>query len=186
MKAIIAWILSLLDYRSDDLASTGAPIRIEPEMTFDIAFERLIGHEGGYVNDPRDPGGETKYGISKRAYPNEDIRGMTLERAKEIYINDYWFMVGCDRAPSAARFDLFDMAVNSGVKRAIMTAQEALDVPVDGVIGPVTLQAMRSMPGPRFVARFNGARLHYMTELGTWPTFGKGWARRLAANLMNA
>lgn len=180
------WITDLLRVFSGESPALDEPQRIEPQMTFDIAFERLIGHEGGYVNDPRDPGGETKYGISKRAYPGEDIRGMTLDRAKQIYANDYWFLAGCDRAPSAARFDLFDMAVNSGVKRAIMTAQEALDVPVDGVIGPVTLQAMRAMPGPRFVARFNGARLHYYTNLSTWPTFGKGWARRVASNLMNA
>ena len=59
-------------------------------MNFDVAFEKLIGHEGGYVNDARDPGGETKYGISKRAYPDEDIAGLTLERAKQIYRRDCW------------------------------------------------------------------------------------------------
>lgn len=155
-------------------------------MDFDRAFERLIGHEGGYVNHPSDPGGETKYGITKRSYPNEDIRGMTLERAKAIYRRDFWGAAGCDAVADAAKFDLFDMAVNSGVKTAIKTLQRAVGAAPDGVIGPMTMQAISNMPGPRLVARFNGARLQFMTDLHTWDDFGKGWARRIAANLMEA
>ena len=153
-------------------------------MNFDAAFERLLGHEGGYVNDPRDPGGETKFGISKRAYPGEDIAGLTLERAKAIYKRDYWGPAGCDAVPDAVRFDLFDMAVNSGVKTAIKMLQRTVDETVDGVLGPRTLQAISSMPATRLVARFNGQRLNFMTGLSTWPAFGKGWCRRIAANLM--
>ena len=82
-------------------------------MNFDVAFEKLIGHEGGYVNDARDPGGETKYGISKRAYPDEDIAGLTLERAKQIYRRDYWDAVQAEYLPDAVRFDLFDAAAIS-------------------------------------------------------------------------
>lgn len=155
-------------------------------MIFDTAFEKLIGHEGGYVNDPRDPGGETKYGISKRAYPGEDIAGMTLDRARIIYRRDYWAPAGCDAVPDGLKFDLFDMAVNSGVKTAIRTLQRAVGTEPDGALGPVTLQAISSMHSARLVARFNGHRLQFMSSLPTWPAFGRGWANRIAKNLMEA
>jgi lysozyme family protein len=155
-------------------------------MTFEQAFERLIGHEGGYVNDPRDPGGETNFGISRRAYPGEDIAGMTLARAKVLYLRDYWGPAGCDAVPDAVRFDIFDMAVNSGVKAAVKALQRTVGVTVDGVLGPHTLQAISSMPADKAFARFNGARLDLMTDLPTWPAFGRGWAKRVAKNLMGA
>lgn len=155
-------------------------------MNFDKAFERLIGHEGGYVNDPRDPGGETKFGISKRSYPAEDIKALTLERAKAIYRRDFWGMAGCDAVPDAMKFDLFDMAVNSGPVTAIKTLQRSAGVTPDGLLGPITLQALNSTPAPRLVARFNGHRLDFMTDLKTWPVFGKGWAKRVASNLKEA
>ena len=155
-------------------------------MNFDKAFERLIGHEGGYVNDPRDPGGETKFGISKRSYPAEDIKALTLERAKAIYRRDFWGVAGCDAVPDAMRFDLFDMAVNSGPVTAIKTLQRSAGVTPDGLLGPITLQALNSTPAPRLVARFNGHRLDFMTDLKTWSVFGKGWAKRVASNLKEA
>lgn len=155
-------------------------------MNFDQAFERLIGHEGGYVDHPSDPGGETNFGITKRSYPGENIKAMTLDRAKAIYRRDFWGPAGCDAVADAAKFDLFDMAVNSGVRPAVRALQRAVGETVDGMLGPRTLQAAQLMPGPRLVARFNGARLELMTDLPTWPTFGKGWARRVAANLLEA
>lgn len=155
-------------------------------MTYDEAFQRLIGHEGGYVNDPRDRGGETKYGISRRSYPGEDIAGMTLERAKDIYRRDFWGPAGCDAVPPAVKFDLFDMAVNSGVKAAARTLQRAVGAVDDGAIGPQTLMAVQSMPAAQLVAKFNGWRLEFMANLPTWPAFGRGWARRIAANLKEA
>ena len=153
-------------------------------MTFDEAFERLIDHEGDYVNHPSDPGGETNFGISKRSYPLEDIPNMTLARAKNLYLRDYWSPAGCDAVPSSVRFDLFDMAVNSGVKTAVRTLQKAVGADDDGILGPRTLQAVSTMPGARLVARFNGHRLQYMSSLSTWPAFGRGWANRIAKNLM--
>lgn len=152
-------------------------------MDFDTAFEKLIGHEGGYVNNPADPGGETKYGISKRAYPGEDIKNMTLARAKALYLRDYWGPAGCDAVPDGLKFDLFDLAVNSGVTTAIKLLQSSAGVISDGVLGPRTLQALNSMPVHRLVARFNGWRLAMMTNLPTWNQFGKGWTRRVAENL---
>lgn len=152
-------------------------------MNFDSAFELLIGHEGGYVNNPADPGGETRFGISKRSYPGEDIKAMTLARAKTIYLRDFWAPAGCDGVPPAVRFDLFDMAVNSGVRAAIKCLQGAAGCPQDGVLGPKTLQAVGTLDGAKLVARFNGARLQFMTDLPAWASFGKGWARRIASNL---
>jgi len=153
-------------------------------MDFDAAFERLIGHEGGYVNDPADPGGETKFGISKRSYPGEDIANLTLERAKQIYRRDFWSIA--DALPDGIRFDVFDMTVNSGRKATIECLQKAVGETEDGVMGPRTLQAINSMPAARLVARFNGARLIFMTDLKTFQNFGKGWVRRVALNLLAA
>jgi lysozyme family protein len=155
-------------------------------MNFDQAFDKLIGHEGGYVNDRNDPGGETRFGISKRSYPGEDIANLTLDRARELYARDFWGPAGCDAMPDAAKLQVFDTAVNSGVKTAIRLVQKAVGTNADGVLGPITLQAIQSMPAARFIARFNGQRLEYMTGLATWASFGRGWARRVAANLMEA
>lgn len=153
-------------------------------MDFDQAFAKLIGHEGGYVDNRRDPGGQTKYGISQAAYPGEDIIGMTLERAKAIYLRDYWGPAGCDALPDAAKLQVFDMAVNSGVRASVQALQRAVGTTPDGVLGPLTLQAIQSMPVPRFVARFNAQRLALMAGLPTWPAFGRGWALRIVDNLM--
>lgn len=155
-------------------------------MTFDEAFEKLIGHEGGYVDHPADPGGATNFGISQRSYPGEDIRGMTLARAKQIYLRDYWDAAGCGYLPEKVRFSLFDMAVNSGAKRAIVTLQAAVGADQDGIIGPKTLMLIDAMPAPVLIARFNGHRLRFMSALPNWPSFGRGWANRIAANLLEA
>ncbi len=155
-------------------------------MNFDTSFEKLIGHEGGYVNHPADPGGETNFGISKRSYPLEDIKGMTLARAKELYRRDFWAQAGCDAVPEPLKFDLFDMAVNSGVRQAIKTLQQALGVNPDGLLGAKTLQAAQEMSPDRVLMRFNAVRLLFMTGLAGWATFGKGWAIRIAENQLTA
>jgi lysozyme family protein len=170
-------------------------------MDFDVAFGKVIGHEGGLSMDPRDrgnwTGGEqgkgalkgTKYGIAAHVYPNEDIANLTLERAKELYLRDYWGPAGCDALPAHIRFDVFDMAVNSGRAQAIRTLQRAAGMragEVDGKLGPRTLAAVSSVPATRLVARFNAERLLFMTELAVWPTFSRGWAKRIAHNLLGA
>lgn len=152
-------------------------------MNFDKAFEQLIGNEGGYVNDPRDPGGETKYGISKRSYPGEDIASLTLERAKAIYRRDYWGPAGCDAWPDLVKFEVFDIAVNMGVKTAVMMLQRAVGAGVDGVIGPQTTMRVQSAAGDWVVRRMVAQRIRYYTDLKTWPTYGRGWMLRIAANL---
>jgi lysozyme family protein len=151
---------------------------------FNEAFARLMLFEGGYVNDPADPGGETKYGISKRSYPGEDIRNLTQARAQQIYLSDYWGPAGCDSIPLQAKYLVFDMAVHSGVRTAVMAVQTICGVVPDGKFGPVTAQAVQAMNGDKFAARFLGSRLDSLTKLPTWGNFGKGWARRIAAQLM--
>lgn len=152
-------------------------------MNFDDSFVRLIGHEGGYVNDKRDRGQETKFGISSRAYPSVDIRALTLEEAKLIYLRDYWGPAGCDAVPDAIKFDLFDMAVNSGIRPAIKMLQRTVQTIEDGVLGPLTLQALNSMDKVRLAVHYNANRLSYYTVLSDWQVFGKGWARRIVSNL---
>lgn len=151
-------------------------------MNFDQAFEILIGHEGGYVNDPNDPGGETKYGISKRAYPGEDIRAMTEERAKMLYKRDYWGPSGADSLPDAIKFDVFDTAVNAGVKTAIRMLQRAVREIEDGILGPRTLQAANSFGGDKLRLRFSAVRRLHWASLTSWKNFGKGWTIRQANN----
>ena len=155
-------------------------------MTFDECFEKLIGHEGGHVNNPKDPGGETKFGISKRAYPTLNIADLTLEDAKAIYKRDYWARAQCDRLPPALAFQVFDGAVNSGIGTSIRWLQAAAGVAQDGVVGPMTIRAVGDKDPAVMMARFNGERLKFMASLSTWDSFGRGWARRIAANLLGA
>jgi len=150
---------------------------------FDQCFDTLISHEGGYVNDPRDPGGETKFGISKRAYPQVDIKNLTLGAAKEIYKRDYWDRAQCDKIPPSVAYVLFDAAVNSGIGQAIRFLQRAVNVADDGVIGPMTIAAVTRLDAESVCARYIGQRLDFMTKLTTWDVYGKGWSRRLADQL---
>lgn len=155
-----------------------------PSHTFDGAFERLIGHEGNYVNHPKDPGGETKFGITKRTYPSLNIKTLTLDKAKSIYRQDFWDALQIERLPEPLRFHVFDAGVNSGRGSAASWLQAAAGVAQDGRIGPVTLAAVAQFNPAALVARYSAVRLKFMTDLSTWPTFGKGWARRIANNLM--
>ena len=115
--------------------------------TFDEIIEQVLEHEGGYVDDPTDSGGETKYGISKKAYPNEDIKALTVERAKELYKRDYWDRFKVDNLPDRIRHIYFDMCVNMGGGRATKILQEACysknsyKIDVDGGIGKNTIKA---------------------------------------------
>lgn len=153
-------------------------------MNFDQSFEMVIGHEGGYVNNQSDTGGETKFGISKRAYPTANIASLTLDQAKAIYLQDYWNKLQLDALPDAIRLDMFDTAVNSGVNTAVKLLQRACKVNDDGIIGPVTLAAANRINADVLDKRLSGHRLMYICSLDTFPTFGKGWTRRIASNLI--
>ncbi|GHC17629.1 hypothetical protein GCM10010082_06100 [Kushneria pakistanensis] len=159
-------------------------------MTFSEAFERLIGHEGGYVNHPNDPGGETRWGITKRtareAGYRGDMRDLTRERAREIYLTAYWLRARCDQYDGAIGYQLFDIAVNSGIGNAIRMLQRAADVADDGIVGPITLDAINGHDTLSLIVLLNAERQAFYTRLSTWPTFGKGWSRRVAENLRYA
>lgn len=155
-------------------------------MDFDQAFDQLLGHEGGYSNNPVDPGGETMWGVTQRVAVANGyagaMRDLPRDTAKVIYRRMYWEAVQADQLPSTLRFDVFDAAVNSGVSQAAKWLQLAVGTTPDGVIGAVTIAAARGA-GPLVPARYSGLRLQFMTNLPTWSAFGKGWARRIASNL---
>lgn len=155
-------------------------------MTFDEIFDRLIGHEGGYVNHPSDPGGETNWGISKRAYPQLNIATLTRDDAKEIYRRDYWQRGRMGEFDAAIAYQVFDIAVNSGIGTAIRLLQRAVGTAPDGNLGEITLAKINAMSRTDVISRLIAERLDFWTALSTWPAFGKGWARRAANTLRDA
>ena len=158
---------------------------------FNSAFDQLLGHEGGYVDHPKDPGGATRWGVTERVARARgytgDMRNLPVEFAKDrVYRPDYWDAVRADELPAEVRYVVFDAAVNSGVSQSIKWLQRALGVTADGVIGPKTLAAARAQDPAALRSTLLGVRLQFMTDLATWPTFGKGWARRIASLLEQA
>src|SRR3990167_11295145 len=116
---------------------------MNPGFPFDVAFDIVVvGGEGGYVNHPDDPGGETNLGITKRDWPNEDIPNMTPARAKAIYEPAYWKAAHCDKFPWPLSLYVFDCAVNQGVDAAVKLLQKTAGTVQDGVIGQNTLRAI--------------------------------------------
>jgi lysozyme family protein len=150
-------------------------------FTFDAAFDQLLDpkFEGGYSNDPADPGGETKFGISKRAYPALDIKNLTRAQVKPLYLRDYWGPAGCSAVPPELKYPLFDFAVNSGPARAAKTLQTRIGVIADGSIGPITLAEIALWPAKDLALILCLDRLHFLTGLPNWPEHGKGWTLRV-------
>lgn len=148
---------------------------------FERALEFVFKMEGGYSNDTNDPGGETKFGISKRAYPDLDIANLTREKAAELYRTDYFDACKCGQLPAPLAMLVFDAAVNQGTDAAIRMLQDALGVKVDGVIGPVTLAAAMHSNLKESVPSLVAARsMRYALNVNL-KLYGKGWFRRLAA-----
>lgn len=150
---------------------------------FDTAISRVLGAEGRYVNNPNDPGGETNWGISKREYPNLDIAALTRAQAVEIYYRDLWVPIKGDTFPLSIGFDLLDFAVNSGISTATRALQRAVGVADDGVFGPNSHAALAAQSQSDTVMLYLAERLVFLTGLMNWPNAGRGWARRIAANL---
>ena len=152
--------------------------------SFDEIIEKVLEHEGGYVDDPSDSGGETKYGISKKAYPNEDIKGLTVERAKELYKRDYWDKFKVDELPSSIRHIYVDMCINMGGRRATKILQQScnnknnFDIDVDGYIGKNTIKACKNLE----VFRIRAYRVLFYAKLvqkkPSQEKFYVGWFRR--------
>lgn len=165
-------------------------------MTFEKAFELLIGNEGLYTVDARDRGNwtdgkcgygklkGTKYGICAASYPGLDIRNLTLDDARGIYKKDFWDAINAEDLPESIRFDMFDLAVNSGTGTAKKMLQIALGVKEDGKIGPQTLLAAANMDPQLLDKRLSAYRLLYLCDLKTFSSFGKGWIKRVANNLL--
>jgi lysozyme family protein len=153
---------------------------------FPTYIERVLSHEGGYVNNPADPGGETQWGIAKRSYPTVDIKALTRQGAIAIYERDFWVRVHGDELPQALAFQALDAAVNHGIGNSVRWMQRAAGVADDGYFGPITKAAILAADENDLLMRFNAIRLDFYTRLSTWPTFGRGWARRVAENLLYA
>lgn len=153
-------------------------------MNFDTAFHRLLGHEGGFVDHPSDPGGATCWGVTERVARDNgyqgDMRDLPVAVAKQIYRAKYWDAVRAEDLPAAVRYEMFDAAVNSGTGQATRWLQRAVGVADDGRLGPITIAAAHAADAQLVARRMLGQRLRFMTDLSTWPTFGKGWARRIS------
>ena len=150
------------------------------------ALKILAKHEGGYVNDPEDPGGETNWGVTVAVARANGYHGpmidMPVEFAAKIYAKDYWD----DRLnslPFPVVFNIFDAAVNHGKRQAVKFAQRAAGCSDDGYVGPNTLSAITGMDSSEFCLKFNAERLEFYCNLRTFRRFGKGWTRRVAGNL---
>ena len=145
---------------------------------FEKAFALVMRFEGGYSNDSRDPGGETNFGISKRAYPALDIANLTKDEAKSIYFFDYWHAINCDLLPYPINVLIFDAAVNHGKNRAVRMLQEALKIKSDGLIGEQTIKAVRSASG-EFCAVYLAKRAKQYAKTRNFAIYGDGWLKRL-------
>lgn len=157
---------------------------------YEQCLAEVLEQEGGYSNDPGDPGGPTKYGITiwdarmywKHDASAADVRAMPLDVAKQIYRSKYWDAIHGDELPNGLDLVVFDYGVNSGIHRAVMVLQRVLGVPDDGVIGPHTLEALQAQPAheTKIISEICAERLHFLQSLRTWKLFGRGWGRRVA------
>jgi lysozyme family protein len=149
------------------------------------ALKQVLKYEGGKVDDARDPGGRTAFGVTQNTYnawrkkqnlPIVDVFTISQNEVAAIYRQEYWDRIRGDDLPSGVDFAVFDFAVNSGVSKAAKTLQSVVGVTQDGVIGPSTIQAAKN-----YVAMaVTNKRLSFMQSLSIWSTFGKGWSARIA------
>ena len=146
--------------------------------SFTEIIKKVLENEGGYVDDPDDPGGETNFGISKRSYPDLDIKNLTKEKAIEIYKKDYWFPSKAQTLPQDLRYHYFDMVVNAGQKSAVKALQMACGAVVDGRIGSETIEKAQWIHEERLKAY---RVLYYANLVLNKPELSKywfGWFRR--------
>lgn len=161
---------------------------------FPRSLEMLLEHEGGFVHHPRDPGGMTNLGVTKAAWEEHVghrvdeavMRRLTPETVAPFYKEKYWDKVKGDYLPAGVDHAVFDFAVNSGVSRASKSLQRVVGLRPDGIIGTRTLDAVGKMDPAEIVARLSSDRLAFLQKLPTWPTFGRGWRRRVASVQLQA
>ena len=155
---------------------------------FEKCFAVVLKHEGGYVDNPKDPGGATNLGCTKKVWEEwvghevtkDDIKALTPKDVMPLYRKKYWDVIKGDNLPEGVDYAVFDLAINSGPSRAAKTLQSVLGVNADGQIGPATLSTLEAA-NPRDVAtRVCEARLAYLQSLSNYGIFGKGWSRRVS------
>ena len=154
---------------------------------FDKAIEHTLKEEGGFVNHPSDPGGMTNLGVTAKVWEEwvghpvdeKQMRALTPDDVAPLYKRKYWDACRADELVSGLDYAVFDCAVNSGVGRAIKLLQGCVGVVVDGGIGPTTMAAVKQAVPTSLIEDFCDARLNFLRALSTWPTFGKGWERRV-------
>lgn len=156
-------------------------------QNFDKALAAVLVHEGGFVNNPKDPGGMTNLGCTKAVWEEhcghdvdeKTMRALTPGDVAPLYKRKYWDKIQGDQLPSGVDYVVFDAAINSGPGRAAKWLQACVGVEPDGGIGPKTLAAVRAFNAKTLVDDFGKRRLSFMMDLPTWGTFGKGWTRRV-------
>ena len=154
---------------------------------FSEALEVILHHEGGYVNHPKDPGGETNLGVTKRVYEDfggtKDMKELTKEDVEPIYKKNYWDRVKGDDLPEGLDLCIFDFAVNAGPGRAAKFIQRLVKTTVDGGIGPNTLKCINDHVEHYGVStaidQYQSERQNYYESLSNFETFGRGWTRRV-------
>jgi lysozyme family protein len=152
------------------------------------SFELMLKSEGGYVNNPADPGGMTNLGVTKATWENwvgresdeAEMRGLTPEKVEPLYKKKYWDAVRGDELPLGISYLCFDFAVNAGAGRSIKTLQTAVGVTPDGGFGPMTMAAVQAVDPVELIERFSQAKEDFYRSLNTFATFGKGWLNRVA------
>jgi len=155
--------------------------------TFEEIIEKVLEDEGGYVYDSDDPGGETNFGISKKAYPTTDIKNLTKDQAKTIYHQDYWRPNKCDSLSSHLRHLYFDSCINQGAVKAVKILQNAVNskadtvLKVDGKLGPKTLAATQNLELDRAKAYRIKAYVHIISFNPRLNKYFYGWYKRVLA-----
>lgn len=154
---------------------------------FDVALQHTLKDEGGFSDHPKDPGGATMKGVTLDTYRTyrknqhltaEDLKKITNDELHDIYKRRYWDAVKGDDLPSGVDYCVFDCAVNSGPGRAIKILQEVAGAKPDGVIGPVTLAAVKALDPVELIHKYTEKRIQFWQGLSTFETFGKGWVAR--------
>ena len=156
---------------------------------FETALAHVLLSEGGYVNNPNDPGGMTNLGCTKSVWEEfvghpvseADMRELTPADVAPLYKRKYWDKVAGDDLPAGLDYCVFDAAINSGPGRAAKWLQEVAGVNADGSIGPATLKAIDAFSPLEIIAQYNDKRLQFLESLPTFATFGKGWSNRVSS-----